>query len=460
MDTSLKVMRKLGDDECLYDNEFLNKNFLLCRALRTSVPKPFEIDHDILTKALSIWIKRHPFLQAYIHRTNDPAWTKSKILMPKYFVYLDKNFSDYNNIEIIETNNELLWTEVIETELKTLFSLENEPLWRMKIIKLLCNDANSNHYDFIFTNHHAIGDGRNLYTIMIQFLNILGALLENKTCDEMNGEIEHSNFCMEELVHDFKSKPEYKSSKVDTVFDPNTNRTPSTIGNPNGVHGRFLHIYTENSKLKKLITKMKANAPECKLTSLLVAIFCMAFRKSYIKHGVGEVPLDSFQFDLLSSIREKLKLKNSQMGVYSVALMCRIDQELNNESIWGIAEKLSTELHKRINANEDIEGISHMDELLELIESDIYETKQPSNFAFSNIGVMRNTENSVIKLKEHYVGMPTVEKRFAPGIFNGVTTIDNNMCWAISFNEKIFSVEFFKSVRNEIVSIVDQLILD
>ena len=160
MDSSLnelKVIRRLGDDECLYDNEFLNRNFLLCRALRTSVPKQFEIDHDILMKALDIWIRRHPFLQAYIHRTNDPNWKKSKILMPRYFVYLDKSFNEYNNIEIVETNNELLWTEMIEAELKNLFALEHEPLWRMKVIKLLNNDEKNNHYDFVFTNHHAIG---------------------------------------------------------------------------------------------------------------------------------------------------------------------------------------------------------------------------------------------------------------------------------------------------------------
>ena len=511
----LKIIRKLGNIESIYDNEILNENFLLSRVFRTEIPT--ELSRAAVSQALEIWVKRHPLLQSCIYRTLDEKSHRPKILLPKYFVYLDKNLNSYDNIEMLETRNDRLWMELIETELKTNFSLENEPLWRMKIVKVLENEASSNHYDFIFTNHHAIGDGRNLYTIMIQFLNILGALLEKKTCIEMNAEIEHSNFCMEELtdvfkseqdtecaienffidrrkqtnylnklngryhiynslcekidensfmleelVEKFKAKLKYKSEILNIGFDELTHRMPSSLGDrANGTHGRFLNVYVESFKLEKLIKKMKLNALKCKLTSVLAVLFCMSLRQSYAKYGVQDIPLDSFQFDLLSSLREKFKIKNSQMGVYSVSIKSRLDGEIDKQNLWAKAQSLSLLTHERIKNNEDVEGLSKIPKLIGLIESGYdFFNNQSFNFCLSNIGVMKNTASNLIKVKEHYVAMPTLENRFDPVLFNSISTIDNNLCWGISFNEKVFSGEFVLDLKSALVGLIDEIVND
>ena len=93
----LKVIRRLGNDECLYDHEVLHSNFLLTHAFRTKVSKQYEIGQDLIKRALEIWVKRHPFLQCYIHRTKDIDSTKSNVFTPRYYVYLDKDLSEYNN---------------------------------------------------------------------------------------------------------------------------------------------------------------------------------------------------------------------------------------------------------------------------------------------------------------------------------------------------------------------------
>ena len=455
-----KVIRKLGNDECLYDNEILNENFLLTHAFRTKVSKKYQVDHELVKKALQIWVKRHPLLQSYIHRTQDIESTKSKVLTPRYFAYLNKSLDEYNNVEISETKDSNKWIEVIESELKIQFGLENEPLWRIKIIKLLDDDKKqeSDHYDFIITVHHSIGDGRNIYAIMIQFLDILGCLLEGKTCEAMNGEVEHSTHTMEEMAEAYRSKPDYKYSKVEEFIDNVTHRTPSSIGNPNGVCGRFVGVCTESAKLQKLIKKMKKMAPECKLTSLLAGIFCMAYKKACQKHDVSDISLDSFQIYVPVSIREKLGIKNSQMGVYSPIFVCRIDKELNNGSIWGIAEEMSKQIHHRIKSNEDFEALNQMDETISLVESDSFKTRQITDLTLSNICVMNNTKNEAIKAKEHYFCIPAIDGRFLPAILLGLTTVDGNLCWAISYDEKVYKTGFFDDVKDEIVSLVDQLV--
>ena len=73
---------------------------------------------------------------------------------------------------------------------------------------------------------------------------------------------------------------------------------------------------------------------------------------------------------------------------------------------------------------------------------------------------MKNTASNLIKVKEHYVAMPTLESRFDPILFNSISTIDNNLCWGISFNEKVFSGEFVLDLKGALVGLVDEIIND
>jgi len=212
-----KLIRKLGLGEAFFDNEALQGNMIQTRALMTEVSKEHDIDMPVLNKAIEIWVKRHPILQAKIRRTLDEATHKPKTSLPKYLVYLDKPIVEYSNVELVEIGDEATWTEFFKQEIKTSLDLENGPLWKMKEVKVKNNEGPKNKYIFLFKTNHAISDGRNGFLVVVQLLNILGALLENETCDEMNGEIEDEFKSLDDLLEDYVRSPDYKSLNKEDI---------------------------------------------------------------------------------------------------------------------------------------------------------------------------------------------------------------------------------------------------
>ena len=434
----------------------LNGTFILSRVFITSIPKKFTIDNESLTKCLAIWVKRNILLQSTIYRTN-----KLDIKSPKYFVYTEKSFEEYNNVELLETENNLKWVDIIETELKTNFDNINGPLWRMKIVKLLKTTHNddNNEYYFVFSSHHSIADGRNCYELMVQFLNILGAILEGTSCDEMNGQIQETKHSMNELVENFQSISEcIVKVKEDSKI---IHRIPNFVGDKeNGVYGKFDFIFVEKPILDKLLKQIKLRAPKAKLTSFLATLLSLAYKKTCIQFNVNDISLDTFMPCILLSLREKFNLNNLQMGVYSTALNVEINGNLNEDTIWKISENVSLCLHDKIKNNVDISNFQYLDDFINLVNSDFdFGNNQETNFDFSNIGIMKNTSTSAIYIKQHYIAMPNLENRFVAPMFHGLVTIDSNLCWGISYNEKIFSNNFINYLKQSILLLIDNFVL-
>ena len=100
-------------------------------------------------------------------------------------------------------------------------------------------DEETNEYYFIFTTHHSIADGRNCYELMVQFMNILGALLENKTCEDINENVQETKLSINELIANFLKDTNHKSKKIE--HQPKlVHRLPNNVGNTvNGVHGKL-----------------------------------------------------------------------------------------------------------------------------------------------------------------------------------------------------------------------------
>ena len=122
-----KIIRKLGAGEALLDFEALHGNICQTRALLTTVSKHHDINMSIISKALEIWVKRHPILQSRIHRVLDERKSILKPDLTKYFVYLDKSVSEYDNVDLIETENEDKWKEIVQEEILTRFKDDNGP---------------------------------------------------------------------------------------------------------------------------------------------------------------------------------------------------------------------------------------------------------------------------------------------------------------------------------------------
>jgi hypothetical protein len=344
-------LRQLGFFESLCDEEVMQNNLLITTSLIISVNNKFCLNHEILHKTICQWVKTHPLLQATIRRDQDKSTGKSKLNLPKHYIKMDKGVEEYNNLEFIKNLDNLIsWKNVAESELKTPFDFVNGPLWRMKVIKLHDSQINAfDNYALIFTISHAISDGRNSFSILVQYLSMLDKVLKGVAVDKKDLVEIPSNQSWEKLVEELKCKGKINVSKCD--FDSLSNvshRIPDGIGNTtNGINGRINHFVIEKKKLDKLMQKMKSNEPTAKLTSLLIVIICLAFRRTCIIHKVDDIPLDNFVVSVPVCVRNKLSVKTLQMGSYVSNLETTIEftknsmKNLNNTILEPLLNKMS-----------------------------------------------------------------------------------------------------------------------
>ena len=73
---------------------------------------------------------------------------------------------------ILEETNDLKLPDLNEKELKTSWDYDEGPMWRIKVLKMMESDNNSNKYTFILSTNHAISYVRNGYTIAVQFMDL------------------------------------------------------------------------------------------------------------------------------------------------------------------------------------------------------------------------------------------------------------------------------------------------
>ena len=351
--------------------------------------------------------------------------------------------------------------EIIENELVTPLDYDNGPLWRMKIVKISEKEVTrkNNEYHFIFTSHHSIADGRSCYELIAQFFNILGLLLENKTIVDLNESVQETNHSIDELSKSYQAQLGYIGKMEDETHYEH--RIPGNVGNKESKAPLKLEcIFLESVKLNKILERLKSKAPKAKLTSFLITLLCLAYKKTCTTFDVKDITLESFKISLLVSLREKFKLSNLQMGVFSKAMLCNIVDELNEKTFWSITEKLSLNLHEKIKMNEEIETLKKMDEIYDLIMNNFEWSKNHyRNFSFSNIGIMKNTNTNAIKIQKHFVGMSNLENRIASPLFNGITTLDGNLCWTISYDERAFCQMFIQALKQEILNLIDTIIV-
>jgi hypothetical protein len=456
-----ELIRRLGCQEVLYDTEVQNGNFILSRVFVVHTETANEISLDLLKQACGFWIKRHPFLRAKIQRNPENE-------TERFFVHMAKSDAfAFNNVEMLEEKRpSLTWRDVMDKEAIELFDLSKGPLWRIKWVKLELEDnrllENANHA-LILTVQHSIGDGRNCYEIGVQLLNIVGALLENKSCVEMDESVvEHSLYSNDELAE--HKKIQFEHEKDD--HDHESRQSKLISGNADQPEGRFQLFCLESSKMKKLLTAVKTNSANSKLASVLATVLCIAWRNLFKKIGVEDIPLNRFQYVVLASIREKLGVANTQMGLYSSVLhaTCNLsDQlclELENErlsSFWRLCDDQSTILANKLKRNEEFTFYTELEDIAAQLREARF-NNQHLNFALSNMGVMRNTACAVVRIKEHYARMPCKADRIGSNPFVSVTSVDGNLCMGFSYNENMVSTDVMKQFVEEVKRFIDVII--
>lgn len=240
---------------------------------------------------------------------------------------------------------------------------------------------------------------------MRRLFNIIGALLANKTCDEMNSVVE-SLYTAEDLVKKVHELPPnwFPNSKLDQK-----SRLSEALVEPNAQpDAKFQHFCIKSDVFNKLNATMKANSKEAKLTGLFSVIISLAFKEAIKKHDVKDIPTDQFQISYLGSVRDKLNVPSAQMGVYlgGYELTLANDDSLNLESVWRLAEKNSIELHQAISDSGNLNFLLFMEKNFQFMMKSPeggYSDKH-YNFKLSNYGLLKNTDiPDVVKIRQHYI---------------------------------------------------------
>jgi len=244
----VRVLRKLGITESIYDNEVLNRNFILSKILIISLDEPYSINVSLVRQTSSKWIRRHELLSSKIRCQDFINLNKS----PKFFV--EKRETN-ENVEFFEMTESLNLVDTVEIEVKTPFNSEIGQLWRMKIFKLF----NSNEYIFMLTVHHGLADGKNLNALLVEYLKILQELLVEKIVkdEEKEDKSEFCEFSLEDLI--FRQKEAFvyipnliERSVAGDMITPR-NLKDDTYSNAYETHGKFDFFKLEPVKLEKLI---------------------------------------------------------------------------------------------------------------------------------------------------------------------------------------------------------------
>ncbi|CAF0843296.1 unnamed protein product [Brachionus calyciflorus] len=440
-----QMIRKLGESECLYDHEVIHGNLYLTRTFLVHVKKG-DINMNLARKACSFWCSKNPLLKAQIFRSDLSKYDR-------YFVKYDNEilFEKFKNVKLITSEDEFEWKELMDREIVTPFDLKKDPLWRLLIIKLLNQKNLEFNYAFILTTQHTIGDGRNIFTLGIEFLNILSKLVEDENFNLIE-ESKISKFSAEDLIE--SKKFIFGEEKNENIFD-NLNRGLECFGDKlNGQHGKMEYFKIPKEKLEKLKLIMKNHSRHSKLSGIISGLIFLGQKNIMKKFNIKQ---QRCQFIILASVREKLGIDNSYGGVFSSEVNQCLDFDLNINNFWDFVEKQSLELHDSIRKNLDIKIFEKTDESWENILQNKYD-EGFLNGIISNLGVMSSTSSDKIKVVEHYVRMPAVYGRISSTMFNGISTVNGTLCWAISYNEKYFTKKFQTELIDEINGIVDTLI--
>jgi hypothetical protein len=159
----LKIMRKLGEEESIYDNEIIHGDFILSLIVKTSIQAEYSnrITLDLLKNAAECWQNKYCLLNSTIWRSFDiQNADEVKIGPNKYFVQMEQPYL-LNNIQLESTEHENYWKEALKTEIDTPFDNINGHLWRIKVIKHVSTRFSTRiKYFFLYTAHHSLGDGK------------------------------------------------------------------------------------------------------------------------------------------------------------------------------------------------------------------------------------------------------------------------------------------------------------
>ncbi|CAF1338464.1 unnamed protein product [Rotaria magnacalcarata] len=315
------------------------------------------------------------------------------------------------------------WHEVFQDELNIPF--DNDNLSRWIII---------NGNILIMSFHHGLVDAKNLFYISRQYLSLCSTLISVKPKNTLFLEPMEKylfNKYSYEKISDLELKP--RSSRPDPIIS----RT----------HVR--HFYFSSQILDRLIEQSHSN--KIRLNSILSVITATAY---YLASDYNEEK--TLKIHMMVNIRPHLKLDYEQPGMFVTVFDCFVN--INQPSIsssWLNAIQQHNDLHRRINEKEYIMNCKNDTNLLNMINNNESFSCDDVHFAFSNLGLLSNTDDN--QIEEHYFGVSLIEQRWTSAILVGVSTINGRLCFTIAYSKNKIEKAFIEKWIEKIYYLLEQI---
>jgi hypothetical protein len=320
-------------------------------------------------------------------------------------------------------NKDIDWHEAFENELNIPF--DNENLSRWIII---------NGYILIMSFHHVIVDAKNLFFIGRQYLSL---------CLSLSNNIKKTNLILEPMEKYLFNKYSYEIIS-DLDIKPRPIRPNPIISRTN-----VQHFYLSQQILSYLINQCHLH--KIRLNSILTIITATAY---YLSCDYNEEK--TIKIHMMVNIRPQLNLDFDQTGMFATVFDCFIN--INKQSIsslWLNAIKQHDELHHRINEKEYIINCKNDTDLLKMINNNEELSATDVDFAFSNLGLLPNTDDN--QIEEHYFGVSLIEQRWTSSILLGISTINNHLCFTINYNKNQIEKKFIDKWIEKIYYLLEQI---
>lgn len=166
------------------------------------------------------------------------------------------------------------------------------------------------------------------------------------------------------------------------------------------------------------------------------------------------------------------------MGFYASHLDCACEFDSSHlrlqtgsslfsiDEFWRQARDESTRLHERLERLEALDETASQDTyLVDQLEKRGFANGGGVHFALSNLGAVNSRENSnekqhIIELDEFYYQVSLESYRWSSLVFNGVSTLDGNLFWGITYNSKFIRSEIIKYTVECVKFLFDKLTTD
>lgn len=511
MTSSNDILRKLGASEIVYDYEIRLKNMILPIVL---VFDAHEKQFDLLTHRIQIdqaiqkWKSIHPIFNTKIIALPDPDPSHAAFSNERYFAWASpEKIASLENIKYArlaaDNANELdtrrMIDMLVERELNSnSIDAENGLLWKLQIIDF--SSQISSKFVLLLTGHHAIIDAKNSYYLVNNLLELieasidssldkiqiepfkLGPSIEEKLFDndpskladiKTNEKYEFSPECKIPKEFALSKQPVTKiqienEARFEFLPDSNNNVVSSLyIRDLQAAKNdcKYTSIDINGSVLSKLLAKCRQT--NCKLTGCLNVVAALAMSRLLKRHTSDPSFLLSNEkicFHLLANLRPFFNVGDLNAGYWAVVMNCIVDcRKVTSETdakeayrrFWELAKLESDSIHERIKANELIENAKMDTMLLDVINrGESFGNGGSVHFALSNLGALSRGNLKRFRPREFYFCTSLVKNRWSSLIFNGLSSLDNQLSWSVGY-----VVEFVSdSIINDFISFIRDIL--